>query len=48
MDDKLGNLPEGSSRVVVPESTIAVKRVLISLKVLFSDPSKTILSTVML
>jgi hypothetical protein len=48
MDDKLGNLPEGRSRFDVPESTIAAKGVLIALRVLFFDPSKTMLSTVML
>ena len=48
MDDELGNLPEGRSRFDVPESTMAVKGVLIALMVLFFDPSKTMLSTEML
>jgi hypothetical protein len=48
MDDELGNLPGGRSRFDVPESTMAKNGVLITLRLLFFDPSKTMLSTVML
>jgi hypothetical protein len=48
VDDELGNLPEGRSRFDVPESTMAKNGVLITLRLLFFDPSKTMLSTVML